>query len=372
MKFSIDRAALLKSLSHVQSVVEKRGTIPILANIRLEASDSQLELTATDMDVAVVDQVAANVEKSGATTIPAHMLYEIVRKLPDGADVVIDEVTSEGKVRITSGHSKFALSTLPVDEFPAMAEGELAYSFVLTGAECLALIEKTRFAMSTEETRYYLNGVYLHAHESNGSAVLRSVATDGHRLARLEISLPSGASGMPGVIIPRKTVSELSKLLEEGVEQVKISLSDTKIRFVCGNATLVSKLIDGTYPDYERVVPQNNTKIMEVDSTAFAKAVDRVSVIAADKVRGIKLSMEPGKLTLSASSPEHGTAQEALDVSYSADDIEIGFNARYIIDIMSEIEGGNAQFVFNDSNSPALVRDSADVGALYVLMPMRV
>lgn len=372
MKFSIDRASLLKSLSHVQSVVEKRGTIPILSNIKVEATGNQIELTATDMDVAMVDQVNAKVEKGGATTIPAHMLYEIIRKLPDGADIVIEDVASEGKVRITTGHSKFALSTLAVDDFPAMAEGELAYSFVLTGAECRALIEKTRFAMSTEETRYYLNGVYLHAHESNGSSVLRSVATDGHRLARLEIPLPAGASGMPGVIIPRKTIAELSKLLEDGIEQVKISLSDTKIRFLCGNATLVSKLIDGTYPDYERVVPQNNTNIMEVDSSAFAKAVDRVSVIAADKIRGIKLTMGSGKLTLSASSPEHGTAQETLEVAYSADPIEIGFNARYIMDIMSEIEGGNAQFVFNDSNSPALVRDSADVGALYVLMPMRV
>jgi DNA polymerase-3 subunit beta len=372
MKVAVERAVLLKALGHVQSVVEKRGTIPILSNIRFEATNGMLEMTATDMDVALVESVPANVSKPGATTIPAHTFYEIVRKLPEGAEIVLEEKPEEHKVIIKAGHSRFSLSTLPVDDFPAMAEGDLAHSFVLTGSECCALVEKTRFAMSTEETRYYLNGVYLHAAESNGTSVLRAVATDGHRLARLEVALPSGAAGMPGVIIPRKTIGELSKLIEEGTEEVKISLSDTKIRFVCGKATLVSKLIDGTFPDYERVIPANNDKILEVSTDAFSRAVDRVSVISADKARGIKLAVAPGKLTFSASSTEHGTAQEELEVTYGSDLIEIGFNARYLLDIMGQIEGDTAQYVLSDSSAPALVRDPLDVGALYVIMPMRV
>ncbi|MBY0356016.1 MAG: DNA polymerase III subunit beta [Rickettsiales bacterium] len=372
MKVAIERAVLLKALGHVQSVVEKRGTIPILSNIRLEASNGSLELTATDMDVALVESIAANVLQSGATTLPAHTFYEIVRKLPEGAEITLEEKADDHKVIIKAGHSRFSLSTLPVDDFPAMAEGDLAHSFVLTGSECRALVEKTRFAMSTEETRYYLNGVYLHAAESNGTSVLRAVATDGHRLARLEVALPSGAAGMPGIIIPRKTIGELFKLIEEGSEEVKISLSDTKIRFVCGRATLVSKLIDGTFPDYDRVIPSGNDKILEVSTGAFSRAVDRVSVISADKARGIKLAVATGKLTFSASSTEHGTAQEELDVTYSSDPLEVGFNARYLLDMMSQIEGDTAQYIFSDSASPALVRDPVDVGALYVIMPMRV
>jgi DNA polymerase-3 subunit beta len=253
-----------------------------------------------------------------------------------------------------------------------MTEGELPYSFTITTSECAALIDKTRFAVSTEETRYYLNGIYLHAAESQGISVLRAVATDGHRLARIEIAIPAGASGMPGVIIPRKTIGEIKKLIEEGVNEVSISLSENKIRFTCGNAILVSKLIDGTFPDYERVIPSANDKIMEVDCKAFMQAVDRVSVIASEKTRGIKLSIGQGKLTLSADSPEHGTATEEVDVNYAATEIDIGFNSRYLLDMMAQMEGDSAQFVLADGTSPALVRDTADVGALYVIMPMRV
>ncbi len=372
MKIAVDRSVLLKSLGHVQSVVERRGTIPILSNIKLEAGDDRLELTATDMDVAVVDSTAVNIEEAGAVTLPAHMLYEIIRKLPEGSEVRIEQTEDANSVSISAAQSHFSLSTLPVEDFPAMAEGDLAHSFVLSAQECRALVEKTRFAMSTEETRYYLNGVYLHTAENEGTNVLRAVATDGHRLARLEVALPAGASGMPGVIIPRKTIGELSKLLEEDMSDVKISLSDTKIRFVCGNAILVSKLIDGTFPDYDRVIPDGNDKVMEVDAQALSKAVDRVSVISSDKARGVKLAVESGQLTLSASSPEQGTAQETLEVSYSADAVETGFNARYLIDVLSQIEGSTVQFVLSDSASPALVRDTADVGALYVVMPMRV
>lgn len=371
MKLTIERSVLLKSLGHIQSVVERRGTIPILANVKLEAAGNQMKMTATDMDVAVMESVQATVATEGGITVPAHMLYEIVRKLRDGAQIEID-ASAAGKVALKAGQSKFSLSSLPVDDFPVMSEDDLEHRFTITADECKALIEKTKFAISTEETRYYLNGVFFHATTDSGAAVLRAVATDGHRLARIQVALPEGAENIPGVIVPRKTISELTKLLEDGVQNVEISLSASKVRFVCGNAVLVSKLIDGNFPDYDRVIPTNNDKIMEVEGKLFAEAVDRVSVISSEKSRGIKLHVDNGTLTLSATSAEQGSATESLDVKYGADAVEIGFNSRYVLDMMAQIEGESAQFVFSDASAPALVRDPADVGALYVIMPMRV
>ncbi len=372
MKLVIDRSALLKSLGHVQSVVERRGTIPILSNVKLEAAGDALYLTATDMDIAVMDRAPAAVADPGKTTVSAHMLYDIVRKLPEGSQVEIAHASDGAKATVRAGQSRFSLSTLPVEDFPVMTEGDLPCSFTITAAECDALVDKTRFAVSMEETRYYLNGIYLHAAENQGVHVLRAVATDGHRLARIEVALPSGAVGMPGVIIPRKAIGEIKKLIEEGVSEVGISLSENKIRFTCGHAVLVSKLIDGTFPDYERVIPSGNDRIMEVDGRLFTQAVDRVSVIASEKTRGIRLAFSQGKLMLSADSPEYGTATEEVDVNYAAAPMEIGFNSRYLLDIMAQIEGEVVQFVLAESTSPVLVRDTADVGALYVLMPMRV
>lgn len=372
MKLVIERAVLLKALGPIQSVVERRGTIPILANVKLDAQKTGLSLTATDMDIAIVGQVKAEVETAGATTVPAHMFYEIIRKLSDGSNVQLTKSEDAQKLVITSGQSRFSLSTLPTDDFPVMAEGELEHKFAITSAECKALVEKTRFAISTEESRYYLNGIYFHAADNKGARVLRAVATDGHRLARMEVGLPEGAENIPGVIVPRKTINELFKLVEEAGDKIEISMSDTKIRFVCGNVVLVSKLIDGSFPDYERVIPSANDKLMEMDGKAFAQAVDRVSVVSSEKSRGIKLVMEPNKLTLSASASEQGTATEELAVAFGADKIEIGFNARYLLDMMDRIEGETVQFVFADQASPTLVRDPADVGALYVIMPMRV
>jgi DNA polymerase-3 subunit beta len=372
IQFVIERASLIKGLGHVQSVVEKRGTIAVLSNVRIDAKGDSVSLTATDMDLAMVEKVPATVGKPGSTTVPAHMLYDIIRKLPEGAQVECSVSGDGGKMTIKSGQSRFSLGCLPVDEFPVMAEGDMPFNFTLTSAECLSIVQKPSFAISTEETRYYLNGIYVHAVVSGKDKVLRAVATDGHRLARVEVVLPAGADGMPGVIIPRKAIYELRKLIEEGEGNVEISLSENKIRFVYGNAVIVSKLIDGNFPDYERVIPAGNDKIMEVDCKAFKEAVDRVSVISSEKTRAVKLQLENGRLTLSAGSAEHGTASEEIDVTFSAPKLEIGFNSRYMLDMMANIEGDTVQFLLNDSASPALVRDTADVGALYVIMPMRV
>src|SRR5579872_2970534 len=374
MKLIIERAALLKSLGHVQSVVERRNTIPILSNVRIDASKGAVGLNATDMDIEIVESTTADVGKGGATTAPAHTLYDIVRKLPDGAQVEMASTTDGSQIALSAGRSKFTLSCLPVEDFPAMTGGDFTHTFKLGAADLRGLIDRTRFAISTEETRYYLNGIYLHAAESEGTRVLRAVATDGHRLARVEEPLPEGAGSMPGVIIPRKTVNELRKLLDEVSGNVEVALSDTRIQFHADAVMLTSKLIDGTFPEYERVIPRGNDKVLRVGKKDFADAVGRVSAISAERSRPVKLSLARDLLVLSAASPEQGTATEELDsdhVTYEAGPLEIGFQARYLNDITDQIEG-DVEFRFADGSAPTVVRDAADASALYVLMPMRV
>jgi len=372
MKLTIERAQLLRTLGHVQSVVERRNTIAILSNVLIRASDGKLALSATDMDLEIAGSVPAQVGGNGTTTAPAHTLYDIVRKLPEGAQVEVTASGDKGSMTVRAGRSVFSLACLPPEDYPLMASGDLPHAFTLAAADLKRLIDRTRFAISTEETRYYLNGIYVHAAKSEGVAMLRAVATDGHRLARMELPLPEGASGMPGVIVPRKAVMELRKLLDEVSEDVTISLSETKIRFVLADTVLTSKLIDGTFPDYDRVIPTGNDKVLEVVCKDFAAAVDRVSTISTEKSRAVKLSLERGSLTLSATSPENGTASEEIEARYTASPIEIGFNSRYLLDIAQQIEGEGARFAIADAASPTLVRDSTDTSALYVLMPMRV
>jgi DNA polymerase-3 subunit beta len=393
MKLTIERAALLKSLAHVQSVVERRNTIPILSNLLLEAGDGQLALTATDMDLTIVEAVAAELAEPGAITAPAHTLYDIVRKLPEGAQVQLATDGESGRMKLTSGRSSFTLATLPKEDFPTAGPSDLPQSFALAASELRnlvdrtrfaisteetryylngILVDRTRFAISTEETRYYLNGIYLHGASQDDVALMRAVATDGHRLARFEMPLPEGADGMAGVIVPRKTVNELRKLIEEVDGTVEAGLSETRIRLAFDSTVLTSKLIDGTFPDYERVIPSGNDKVLEVDRKTFANAVDRVSTISTEKSRAVKLSLEADTLTLSANSPESGSAVEEIEVSYGGSPMEIGFNSRYLLDIANQIEGEQAQFLLADAASPTIVRDLADTSALYVLMPMRV
>ena len=371
MKFVIERAALLKSLAHVQSVVERRNAIAILSNVLVEAEGGRLRLSTTDMDVSITDSVEADVTQEGATTAPVHTLYDIVRKLPEGAQVELATQES-GQLALRAGRSNFNLASLPREDFPMMPDAELPHRFTLPAEELRALIDRTRFAISTEETRYYLNGIYCHATEADGVKVLRAVATDGHRLARIQMPLPEGAADMPGIIVPRKAVTELRKLIDESSDPIDIALSETRIRFTFDAVVLVSKLIDGTFPDYERVIPAENDKLLEVDCKSFADAVDRVSTISTEKSRAIKLALDKGNLVLSATSPDSGTATEEIEVSYSYDAMEIGFNSRYLLDIAQQIEGNGAQFSLSDAASPTIIQDTADSSALYVLMPMRV
>ena len=374
MKLKADRAALLKALAHVQSVVERRNTIPILANVMIAVRDGKLTLTATDMEIAVLEDVPASASRNGACTAPAATLYEIVRKLPEGAEVELDHPGGDAQLALRAGRFATSLMVLPTEDFPSMSAGNLPHKFAVPAHELRGMIDRTRFAISTEETRYYLNGIYLHVTESEGAKVLRAVATDGHRLARVELPLPSGAASMPGVIVPRKTVNELRKLLDEVTGDVEVALSDTRIQFQAGPVLLTSKLIDGTFPEYERVIPRDNDKVLRVGKKDFSDAVARVAAISSERSRPVKLSLARDLLVLSASSPEQGTATEELDgerVSYSAGPLEIGFQARYLNDITDQV-GDQVEFLFSDGAAPTVVRDAADNTALYVLMPMRV
>ncbi len=367
MKATIERATLLKSLSHVQSVVERRNTIPILSNVLIEArDDGSLRVMATDLDLQVDESVAANVTQAGATTVSAHTLFDIIRKLPKGAQVEIS--AAEGKMQDVAGRARFNLSTLPRDDFPVIAEGELPTRFELPAATLRQIIDKTRFAISSEETRYYLMGIFLHVADDK----LKAAATDGHRLARVTVDKPEGADGMPDVIIPKKCVMELRKLLDEMEGTAEVSLSPTKVRFGLGSAVLTSKLIDGTFPDYNRVIPTGNDKLLKLDPKSFMAGVDRVATIASEKTRAVKMAVDRDKVTLSVTSPENGLAVEELAGDYNSDNLEIGFNARYLMDILGQIEGDSVEVHLADAAAPTLLRENDKSNALYVLMPMRV
>jgi DNA polymerase-3 subunit beta len=370
MKLTIDRNALMRALSHVQAVVERRNTIPILSNILLQAEGDRLNLTATDLDIEATDAAEAKIKKAGAVTAPAQTLFDVVRKLPEGSEIALD--LTDGRLSISAGRSRFALPTLPASDFQTMAREAAPTKFDIEAAELRRLIDKTRFAISTEETRYYLNGIYLHHAKGADGAVLRAVATDGHRLALADTKAPKGSNTLKGVIVPRKAVAEARRLLEDAPETVTVEASDAKIVFRIGEAVLTSKLIDGSFPEYQRVIPKDNGRILVVDNKLFSAAVDRVSTVSAERSRSVKLSLAAGKLTLTVNHSETGQGTEELEAEYDSDPMEIGFNAKYLLDVAQQIESDETRIEFNDAASPARVLDAKDPGAQYVLMPLRV
>ncbi len=372
MRVTLERSILLNALNHVHRVVERRNTIPILSNVLLKAEGDELHLKATDLDLEIFEKAPAMVEQSGTTTVPAHMFFEIVRKLQEGSEVMLSTDGDDVSLKLTSGRSQFTLQMLPASDFPDITAGEFTHSFTMPAASVKNLIEHTQFAISTEETRYYLNGIYLHTVEDDGELVIRAVATDGHRLARAQLGAPSGSEGMPGIIVPRKAVGEILKLVDDPEATALIDLSDSKIRVTVGEVILTSKLIDGTFPDYNRVIPAANDKALVMDRQTFSRAVDRVSTISSDRGRAVKLQLSEGQLVLSVTNPDSGSAEEELAVSFEGDRMEIGFNSRYLLDITNQLSGEATTFMLADPGSPTLIRDSAQSGAIYVLMPMRV
>ncbi len=372
MKLTIERAALLKALGHVQSAVERRNTIPILSNVLLSADRDRLTFSATDLDMEIIDETLAQVDQPGQITAPAHTLYEIVRKLPEGADVSLSFTGEDPRLTVAAGRSRFNLPVLPAGDFPVMSSEGLSGRIGVDVGDLIRLIDKTRFAISTEETRYYLNGLYLHTVVEGGSQKLRAVATDGHRRALAERAAPECSAGAPGVIVPRKTVSEARRLLEDAGETVDLQVSAQKVRFEFGGAALTSKVIDGNFPDYVRVIPRDNDRVMMVDNKLFAKAVDRVATISAEKSRSVRMAIEPGRIILTVRNMEAGQAVEELEVDYGGESFELSFNARYLLDVTDQIGGELAEFRFGGPNDPALVLDPTDPDVRYVLMPLRV
>ncbi|HYD46003.1 MAG TPA: DNA polymerase III subunit beta [Phenylobacterium sp.] len=372
MKLTIERAALMKALGHVQSAVERRNTIPILSNVLISAERDSVTFSATDLDLEIIDTAPAQVDTPGQITAPAHTLYEIVRKLPEGADVSLSFAGDDPRLSIQAGRSRFNLPVLPAGDFPQLSSDGLSGQIGLDTDALIRLIDKTRFAISTEETRYYLNGLYLHTIVVDGTPKLRAVATDGHRLALAEMAAPEGSAGAPGVIIPRKTIGEARRLLDDAGEGIDLAVSPQKVRLEFGRAALTSKVIDGSFPDYIRVIPRGNDRIMRVDNALFAKAVDRVATISAEKSRSVKLAIETGRMTLTVRNMEAGQGVEELEVDYDGEAFEIGFNARYLLDVTDQIAGEIVEFRFADPSSSTLVVDPTDADVQYVLMPLRV
>lgn len=373
MKFTVDRDAFLKSLSHVQSAVERRNTVPILGNVKLAADQAgnRLLMTTTDMELEINENLSVKVSAGGATTVPAVTLFEIIRKMPDGSQVELALDASGTTVTVKAGRSQFRLSCLPAADFPELGSGQFACEFKMPANVLRTLIDKTRFAMSTDEARHYLNGIYIHQMDVNGVKMLRAAATDGHRLSRFEMPLPAGAEDMPAIILPRKAVGEIRKLIDEGGDAITVALSPNKARFSFNQAILTTRLIDGSYPEYDRVIPKDNKNIIKVDPKALTAAVDRVSTIS-DKTRSVKLTVDAKTLTISAQAADAGSATEEVEISNDNTTIEIGFNARYLLDCSTLIEGDACVVSFADLAAPVIVQDSGDPSVLYVLMPMRV
>lgn len=367
MKITVEQGTLLKALAHTQSIVERRQTIPILANVLLEAAGDSVSLKATDNELEIAEKISAKVEEEGAITVPAHKLYDIVRRLPEGAELSVTYQEETNQVNIASGRSKFSLASIASEGFPTMAREETPFSFDLPAEQLLTLINQTSFAVSVEETRYNLNGIYLHERDN----ALVAVATDGHRLACAKTSLPEGAKDIPGVIIPRKTIGEVAKLASENVESLHVSLSANQIRFKMNDIELSSRLVDGTYPDYEKVIPSGNDKVLEADAKALANVIERVSVVS-EKSRGIKLSLHENLLQISAAATDEGSAEDELDAVYAGEEMDIGFNFRYLLDILAQVKGQKVKILLQDGVSPVILQDASDLSALFVLMPMRV
>ncbi len=365
----VERNNLLKALSHCQGIVERRNTVPILSHVLLEAQGNTLKLTATDLEISFIETTEAQVKTQGKATVSAHLLFDIIRKLPDGTEIELKSNDDGSLLHLQSGRSSYNFACLPVAEFPFMTTEDLPYTLKIHAGELSRLIDRTRFSMSTEETRYYLNGIYIHGTQQG---CLRAVATDGLRLAQAEVELSPDIKDMPGVIISRKTVQEIRKLIDEVAEEVTISLSDKQVRFVIGSSVFISRLIEGKFPQYENVIPSNNNNVLVVNAKAFAAVVDRISIMSTDKLRPVKLHVQDSTMTLSAHSSETGNAQEQVEISYDGSPMDFGFNSRYVLDVAQQISGDNLEFYIGDETQAIIAKDAEDKSALYVLMPMRV
>lgn len=371
MHVVLEKGHFLKALAHQQSVIEKKTTVPILSHIMLTAEEGSpesgtLTLTGTDLELSLVERIPAQIKKAGSVAVSAHTLYDVVRKLREGAPIELEVQGST--MALLCPPSQFTFPILPLEEFPAMTTQELPHKFWLSSGDFRQLIDQTRFAMSTEEARYYLNGIYFHRANHD----FRAVATDAHRLALSWISLPKAAAEIPGIILSRKTIQEIRKLIDDMDQDIQVALSSKQISFSLATAIFYSRLIEGNFPDYHKAIPQHDNRVVSVKASALAEAVERVSIVSNEKNRVIKMKLSPHCITLSANSSEHGYAREELQVSYEGPTLEMGFTARYVLDVTQQMKGDFLHLHLGEVGSPVLIKDPKDEQALYVLMPMRV
>lgn len=364
MKFETEKRAFVRALTAAVSVMERRNTIPILSNVYLAAGPDGLTVKASDLDIETTDHIAASVMASGTTTVPGAMLLDIVKKMPDGALISFEE--TDGRATIKAGRSRFHLGTLPATDYPIMAASGYDTEFDMPAADLLRLLGRSRFAMSSEETRYYLCGIYLHI----ADGMLRAVATDGHRMARVDTTIPAGAGAMTDVIIPRKTVEKFIAILKDAGGDVRVSVSQSKIRIATETTEMTSKVVDGSFPDYARIIPTGNSNRLSVDAKDMREAMDRVASILNDRTHAIKCEVRGDTVTLSAGGAGN-EARDEIQTGYDGDDLTFGFNGKYMVEILGHIPE-LATFVVKDTQTAIIVLDDDDANALMLIMPLRV
>ena len=371
MQFVVKRDALLKSLNFVQGVVEKKNTLPILSNVLIQLKDKKLFIVATDLDIVFYDVISdVKVLNEGSTTTSAAILFDILRKISSNANLNID-LKSENKLSLKSDNSDFNLLCLPTDNFPTFTDEFEGREIYLDNKRFLKLLNKTKISISNDDTRHYLNGIFLHLTESHGRNFLTGVATDSHRLSSSSLEIENVAD-FTSLILPRKTVFQLCSLLSEIPDKLTMQTSENKIKFSLGNITLVSKVIDGKFPDYKKVVPTNNTKTLVVPSKDFINSIERVASVSLDRKEGVKLMINKDNIQLSVNSANSGEGNEKINASYNSENLNISFNSKYLIDIASEVEDKNLKMNLKDSVSPVLIEDVSDKNSYYVIMPMKI
>ena len=365
MRFTLQREAFLKPLAQVVNVVERRQTLPVLANFLVQVQNGQLSLTGTDLEVEMVSRIAVEDAQDGETTIPARKLFEIIRALPDGSRITVSQTAD--KVTVQAGRSRFTLATLPANDFPSVDEVEATERVAVPEAGLKELIERTAFAMAQQDVRYYLNGLLFDLRDKT----LRCVATDGHRLALCETELEATAGAKRQIIVPRKGVTELQRLLESGDREIELEVGRSHVRVKRDDVTFTSKLIDGRFPDYEAVIPIGADREVKVDREALRASLQRAAILSNEKYRGIRVEVSPGNLKISAHNPEQEEAQEEIEADTTVSDLAIGFNVNYLLDALSALRDEEVIIQLRDSNSSALVRESSSEKSRHVVMPLR-
>ena len=371
MQFEVKRDKLLRSLNFVQGIVEKKNTLPILSNVLLQLKDKKLSIVATDLDIVFYDETEeVKILREGSTTTSASILFDILRKIPSNSELRF-ELKSENKLSLKSDNVDFNLLCLPTDNFPTFADEFEGHEINLNSNKLLKLLNKTKISISNDDTRHYLNGVYIHVTETQGRNFLTGVATDSHRLSSSSLEVEN-IINFSSLILPRKTVYQLCSILSETRDSVAIQFSENKIKFSIGNMKLVSKVIDGKFPDYRKVVPTNNDKTLIVTSKDFISSIERVASVSIDRKEGVKLLIKKDNVQLSVNSANSGDGNEIIEAKFNGENLNISFNSKYLIDIASEVEDKNLKINFKDSVSPVLIEDVSDKNSYYVIMPMKI